>query len=407
MQIAKDGGISQTREQVKQEIALFEAQRVVAASAEVSKIEAKTEATQRLSAAIAQGAEAVRLAGLENKYADMRKGGSSEDAVSAQRRQDEAENQLKITEAAIKGVTAYRDTVAQLTLQIAALDKISKQSQDLVDYAIRRRELEDQVRQAQVDEALKAGTLKDGYRAFFTEMEKQAKKPGQILYEGMTKAVDGLSDSISKAITGQKANWGQMFKNIGDGMVKDSVKSVLQTGLGKLGEKFGLNLGPKPDGSSQALALWVRLADTGHVQGLGKNLPTTGLFGGGDKGGGVFSFLKGLFSSGGSEAASAGIEQVTSSIRFDQFAAGGNIPSGSIGLTGESGPELIMGPATVVPMGNMGGSNSHHVHYHVDARGADLGADARVRRGLKIAHDSAVSTSQRAIHENSSRTPRR
>ncbi len=46
-----------------------------------------------------------------------------------------------------------------------------------------------------------------------------------------------------------------------------------------------------------------------------------------------------------------------SSIPF--LADGGTLDVGEIGIVGEAGPELIMGPATAVPMG---GGMSVHVH---------------------------------------------
>jgi hypothetical protein len=39
------------------------------------------------------------------------------------------------------------------------------------------------------------------------------------------------------------------------------------------------------------------------------------------------------------------------------FADGGYLPSGKIGIAGEAGPELITGPANIVPMDRMGGGN--------------------------------------------------
>jgi hypothetical protein len=39
------------------------------------------------------------------------------------------------------------------------------------------------------------------------------------------------------------------------------------------------------------------------------------------------------------------------------FADGGYLPSGKVGIAGEAGPELITGPANIVPMDKMGGGN--------------------------------------------------
>lgn len=47
------------------------------------------------------------------------------------------------------------------------------------------------------------------------------------------------------------------------------------------------------------------------------------------------------------------------------FADGGRIPAGKVGIAGESGPELITGPATVTPMGAAGGAMT--VTYNINA----------------------------------------
>ena len=44
------------------------------------------------------------------------------------------------------------------------------------------------------------------------------------------------------------------------------------------------------------------------------------------------------------------------------FAKGGTLGAGKVGIAGESGPELITGPATITPM-----SGTTNVHYHINA----------------------------------------
>ena len=48
------------------------------------------------------------------------------------------------------------------------------------------------------------------------------------------------------------------------------------------------------------------------------------------------------------------------------FANGGSIPSGKFGVVGEAGPELVSGPATVTPMGSVGGGTTT-VTYNINA----------------------------------------
>jgi hypothetical protein len=48
------------------------------------------------------------------------------------------------------------------------------------------------------------------------------------------------------------------------------------------------------------------------------------------------------------------------------FANGGMIPAGQFGIAGESGPEVISGPATVTPMNQLGGGMTQ-VTYNINA----------------------------------------
>lgn len=61
------------------------------------------------------------------------------------------------------------------------------------------------------------------------------------------------------------------------------------------------------------------------------------------------------------------------------FADGGNIPAGMVGIAGERGPELIEGPANVVPMKSIGAAGPvYSPVYNIDARGADAGVEQRL-----------------------------
>lgn len=94
---------------------------------------------------------------------------------------------------------------------------------------------------------------------------------------------------------------------------------------------------------------------------LGKG-PLAGIFG---DGGGGLPFLGGL-----------------GSLFGGFFANGGNLGAGKWGIAGENGPEIIKGPATVVPMranDNRGGSP---VYINIDATGADAAGLARVEAQL-------------------------
>jgi len=62
---------------------------------------------------------------------------------------------------------------------------------------------------------------------------------------------------------------------------------------------------------------------------------------------------------------------------------------------------------TVVPHpGGGGGGNRFHFHYTIDARGADLGAQNRIARGIEASHRAAVATAVQATAERAKRVPK-
>jgi hypothetical protein len=75
---------------------------------------------------------------------------------------------------------------------------------------------------------------------------------------------------------------------------------------------------------------------------------------------------------------------------FSGFHAdGGDIPSGSWGIAGERGPEIITGPSTVIPAGRFGGGAvSHSINVAVSVSGA---------RGSKEIEDAVHAGTQRAM----------
>src|SRR5690606_32681245 len=90
----------------------------------------------------------------------------------------------------------------------------------------------------------------------------------------------------------------------------------------------------------------------------------TSLLGLGGSGGGL---LTGLF--GGGASSFGGL-----------FANGGYLGAGKWGIAGEAGPEIVKGPAQMVPMRDLQGGRS--VVYNSDASGADPAAIARLETAL-------------------------
>lgn len=73
------------------------------------------------------------------------------------------------------------------------------------------------------------------------------------------------------------------------------------------------------------------------------------------------------------------------------FADGGSIPAGQFGLVGESGPELISGPATVFSQSNMK-SMGDNITVNIDARNADPYAAAQLAQLGKLLEQRILAT---------------
>ncbi|MCU1327473.1 MAG: hypothetical protein JWN34_2843 [Bryobacterales bacterium] len=156
----------------------------------------------------------------------------------------------------------------QLAKESEALNEIKVTDQNILDIENARKALEDERLQILTQQQLANGSLSAGWRAFFTDMQRRAKQPGQILYEGMESALDRISDNLTDLLTGKSTNWGAMMQDIGRQMVNSTIRSSLQGLLGALGRKSG----PGSPGSRGSVTDALR-----------------GTFGGGSAGGMIFS----------------------------------------------------------------------------------------------------------------------
>jgi hypothetical protein len=106
-----------------------------------------------------------------------------------------------------------------------------------------------------------------------------------------------------------------------------------------------------------------------------------------------------LTSSGGSSTASSGgLFSGVSSWFSGLFAGGGDIPAGAFGIAGEAGPEIIHGPATVLPIDRLNAAanssvNSTVIHFNVTA--PDPASFARSETQLSNMLMRAVARGQR------------
>ena len=241
-------------------------------------------------------------------------------------------------------------------------------------------------------------------RDFFQEMRTEAETTGHILYNALHSALDRTSDQLAKLVTGQKTDFGKTVQNVGEGMVKDGIKSAMSQGLGKLGSVLGIKAPHgKPDFSK---------ANPGHV--IVDNPaggPAAAVSGGGLSG--LAGLVKGAGGGGDEDQGMGGGFLKTAGgflgtvLKFGGFmAAGGDVDPGSSYIVGEHEAELFT-PRTagsITPAGKLGTGGPT---YHIDARGSDLGAGNRVARAIEAAHHAAVAQSVVAHADRKSRTPQR
>lgn len=423
--IEKDNSAESAKKLVQAEIAFSEAQKANLSATTLAALNEKLTLTQKITAAQLQGAEAVRQAGLEEKYTQLAKSVSPE-VVQATRNVDSAEHQGKITAEALKTGIAYRNQLEAIDQQIAALKEIAITEENRVVIAQSLFNLEQERLRVLVQQQLALRTASAGVRAFFIEMQEAGKSTAQVIYDALNQSVDRLSENLSKLATGQKAAWAQAFKDIGAEIQQTALKQLLQKGIGAIGshlpgdlaDKLGIKKPLKRyDGQSQPTAWWVQIANQQAANGgstapPGASAPGVShgpnlgpLFSGASQlSPFIFNLLGNLGGKGGGST-----ESVSSSIDFGGgFADGGDVDPGHSYIVGERGPEAFRpkSAGSIIPNHQLGGSVTNH-NYSIDARATDpVMVEAAVRRGSLAAHNTAVANSARLADERAKRVPR-
>ena len=366
---------------------------------EIDKINARIAGVSRVTAAQVEGAEAVRKAELESKYAEMEVAKVKRQFIDATRTEDEEQHQKNISAEANKRVTIFKDQLESLQEQRAViLDQIGD-GEKTADQARALRDIENDRLKILVQQSLARRGATDGVRAFFFSMKEDAQSAASIIYDAMHLAVDKSSNEVANLLTGKKTNFGRMFTDIGHQMLQSLIETGIQTGLGALGSVRGVNkvvglgkkkAGPlgsaggkfsalagvgKPDGSSPQLAFWVRMSQP--------QLPSPGASQGILSG--LLSGLGALLSGG----ASAG-EAVSSTITYGgELATGGGVSPGSAYMVGERGPEMFMPSSrgTIVPHDRLGGGNHHYYNVTVEAGVDPAVFEEGMARAIRAVHD--------------------
>lgn len=211
------------------------------------------------------------------------------------------------------------------------------------------------------------------------EEQKQAAAASKEAFNDLSRAIDS---TFEDAIVGGKG-LGEVFK----GLIDDIERMIIRL----------LVVGP----------IMKKLSDY-----FSSKSGSGGILGGilGALGGAIGGLSSGINALGGVGGAAYGPAEP---LFIPHFASGGFVGAGQLSLVGESGPELFM-PNTsgwIMPNSAMnaisGGGRPISITYapQIDARGADVGSEQRIRRALQETHAQAVQDSLRIAQEIKLRTP--
>jgi hypothetical protein len=215
------------------------------------------------------------------------------------------------------------------------------------------------------------------------ELVIEANKNGQILSleEARLKAQAGLEADYSKAKIEQQnkdakstADYQKQQQKMWDDVSKSIADTIAQAAL------FGRSW---TDALKSIIVKLIEMAfEMKKINGTG-TAPA-----GGAGGSGIGGFFKSLFSG--------------------FFADGGVVGPGQWGIAGENGPEPVFGGVTgttVFPTNMMSSSSSSSNQnvYHIDARGADIGVEQRIRRALHESEERAVARSVAVVSDRTRR----
>ena len=422
------------------------AQQANKSAANLAGLREETEATERLTSAQLEGAEAVRQAALENKIAAATRAGATGQELQAMRQQAAAAHALQLATEAGQRINQASDRITSLRQQLDLIKQIQSTEGNTLQVRIAMKSTIDQLTQAENEQLLAVGTLGDGVKVFFREMAADGQSAAQQINDIMKSAFEGVNDNLAKLSSGQKASWASFFKDLSSQFAKmaleDGEKGLFKkyltpaNGQGQQGasqpwnEKAPSGIGGilaglfgggpgKRDGSSSSSALYVQIAGVGG---------TAGQFGSGPQLGGTANLsqddlnnlgdfnpseLGQLAGSGGGDDGGGGGGFLGASVSilsklFGGFRAdGGDVDPGHAYMVGERGPEIWTPPSSgsIIPNNKLGGSTAY---YTIDARGTDpVLTEQRTRAAILAAHNSAVTTAFQVTNEHVKRVPQR
>ena len=322
-----------------------------------------------------------RLAGIENTRAKL---------------QDEIKKNQTLT---TDEQRVYSDLVTQVTTDIRAIsgeygtisESISKliqkqvESGDItVEQANKFRELAGTIvlststsagalERAQVKLSRQSRSFSEGWRKAFNDYADSATNAAAIATRVFDKFTSGLEDAIVDFVKTGKFEWKKFVNDMAEELLRAQIKQTIASfgqafGLGSL---FGGGAGPAAGSTPNNPLYVIDISGGGTGGGIGSVFGSQAKIPQQTGGGSIFGTIGNVFGGVVDTAKSVfgGISDAVSSIFGGSsggfgtgdlfgnmdfggfFAQGGTIPRGKYGIVGESGPEMVTGPATVTPMG--------------------------------------------------------
>lgn len=241
--------------------------------------------------------------------------------------------------------------------------------------------------QAQDQASISGDTISGAVKNALGEMVQSFTDMAANLKNVIPRTIEGLNDDIAKLTTGQgrKGDFGRTFKQAGEGLVKTGLQGAEGGILSLLTHG---KLGPKRDGSAEAAALWVQIANagTGAPSSVSTSSPAR------SAAVGLASLIPG----------GSFIQPFISSL-LPHFAGGGDVMANHPSIIGENGPELFTpsSAGTITPNSALGGGGTH---FHIDARGAT--DPSAVNSAIMRAAPHIIAASMQTQHAAAKRSPR-
>ena len=260
-------------------------------------------------------------------------------------------------------VASLETPLQKFSAQLAIVKELENQGRiSTAQFAQAQQLLQEQLEQTEqrMEKLLKSGGAAGGLQAFLIQMQGEASKgsSGQFTFDILNKGLQGFEDETVKALTGAKTSWTQYFASL-DQM---ALKFLLNKELASLFKGFagGSTIGGQGAAAATQLSAGTLMQTAATTQLAAAQLMAAGSGGGA---GGIASLMD----------------------VFPAFAGGTDFAPGGLSLVGENGPELVNLPsgASVTPNSMLRGG--HTFVANIDAKGAEIGVEAKIARALEEA----------------------